>query len=82
MTVSYKINTPTKVPTGYWLVTPSGRWFISRQPDTEALEALCKKVLKESEGWEYWIDYCLGKYADGSLAWNNLDYSEHFDDAY
>ncbi len=63
---------------GYWLVTPRGRFYISPNVDLSALEIVCRRELRESEGWEYWIDFCNGPDVDGRAAWVNLDLTERF----
>lgn len=62
---------------GYYLVHSSGRYFISKTKDVEALESMCDKVLTKSD-FDYWIDYSSGADTDGKPAWSNIDYTDDF----
>jgi len=43
-----------------------------------ALEKVADEVLDDKTGYEYWIDYSLGKTVDGRVAWLNVDQIERF----
>ena len=65
---------------GYYLVrkSDSERFFISKVVDVIALEKVAEEVLDDKTGYEYWIDYSLGKTVDGRAAWVNVDQIERF----
>ena len=65
---------------GYYLVreSDSKRFFISKEVDVLALEKIASKVLSEASGWDYWIDFSLGKDITGRAAWMNQDFTERF----
>ena len=64
---------------GYYLVLPSGdRHWIGETiyEAARAIEKACDKYLSAEEGYEYWVDYCLGYDVKGNLAWANVDQSD------
>ena len=65
------------VTKGYYLVVPTGRYFIgaSINEARKRIDRACDKHLSESNGWDYWIDYSHGKDIFGNAAWSNLDHS-------
>lgn len=65
---------------GYYLVRQSDgqRTFISNGANEAELEKVCKKVLSNETGWDYWIDYSLGLDVDGKPAWINIDQTDAF----
>lgn len=64
---------------GYYLVTPDGeRRFISASVNRIAFERLCDLHLKESTGWNYWVDRCIGRTVDDRPAWANWDHTDIF----
>lgn len=65
---------------GYYLVRQCDgqRFFISKCVDPVALKRVCKQVLNEKTGWDYWIDLSLGLDVAGSPAWVNMDQTDNF----
>lgn len=63
---------------GYYLVKNHNRHFISESVNPEALERVAKRVLSDSVGWDYWIDYSSGADVNGGAAWSNLDHTDNF----
>jgi hypothetical protein len=73
------LNNETPLDTrGYWLVTGNERSYISPDIDCRALERVCRAHLSDAQGWDYWIDYCLGRDVTGRVAWCNIDQSDRF----
>lgn len=65
---------------GFYLVRESDarRFFVSRNVSQKALERTAGLTLSNANGWEYWIDRCLGLDVDGNVAWLNLDCTDSF----
>lgn len=68
------------VKPGFYLVRESDekRFFVSRKVCNRALERTAGLALSKAQGWEYWIDRCLGLDVDGKVAWLNLDCTDSF----
>lgn len=65
-----------KIERGFYLVIPTGRRFwLGECLDETAInfESACVKYLSSDSGYQYWIDYCLGRDITGALAWSNID---------
>lgn len=65
---------------GYYLVRNSDkeRFFISEKINPYALEKVCNKLLSDSTGYGYWIDYLRGLDVKGCLHWCNHDHKDYF----
>lgn len=63
---------------GYYLVKGHERHFISEHVSEPALERVCRRVLSDRVGWDYWVDYSLGVDVHGNPAWINIDQTDRF----
>lgn len=63
---------------GYYLVKDGTRHFISPDVNPAALERVADRMLSDSEGWDYWIDYSYGIDVHGKPAWSNVDQTDRF----
>lgn len=63
---------------GYYLVKNGERHFVSETVSESALNRVCNRVLSESKGWDYWIDYSHGPDVFGNPAWANIDQTDRF----
>ena len=63
---------------GYYLVKNETRYFISASVSEPALNLVCNRVLSDSKGWDYWIDYSQGVDTQGNPAWANIDQTDSF----
>jgi hypothetical protein len=63
---------------GYYLVKGDDRCYVSPDVSVSALERVCDRVLSDSKGWGYWINYCYGPDVTGKPAWSNIDHIDKF----
>lgn len=63
---------------GYYLVKGDERHFISAEASETALNRVADRVLSDTKGWDYWVDYSLGVDVHGKPAWSNLDQTDRF----
>ena len=66
---------------GYYIVykqdgTAKRKWLgETRRSAAIALDNIGEDVLNEGNGYNYWVDYCLGKDVHGNVGWSNLDFT-------
>lgn len=77
--VSNSIALTNDVIAGYYLVLPDNShiWF-SKTVDVDAFEKVCDKNLNETNGYEYYVEFCHGIDVHDRLAWSNLDHTNKF----
>jgi len=63
---------------GYYVVKGCDRHYVSPDLNASALERVCDRVLSDSKGWDYWVDYCYGPDVTGKPAWSNIDHTDWF----
>lgn len=63
---------------GYYLVKGDARYFVSDTVNEPALNRVCNRVLSDSKGWTYWIDYLHGPDVFGAPHWSNVDHTDRF----
>ncbi len=74
---SKEIKVPFDIIDGYYIVVKGESYFLGRNRDiaAEVLDRDADKYLNESNGYNYYIDYCFGYDVDGRLLWSEFDRS-------
>lgn len=63
---------------GYYLVKGDARYFIGAIISEPSLNRVAERVLSDRTGWNYWVDYCMGRDVTGRAAWANVDKTDLF----